>query len=154
MVSGQMRFREVPNLGNWLTIDVAEQSPEGQPDAGDVRFAMRLRFGNHRDQVFFAKTHAWVRWEALRQFVEQLELVERRREGTARLASMSPGELELTIEVVDRAGHVVVHGQLGRHIYGARRERLWASLPFEIRFDPTELPFVLEHFRGVVSGVG
>lgn len=149
-----MRFRELPNVGNWLTIDVAEQSPNGQPDAGDVRFAVRLRFGNDRDQTFLAKTHAWVRWDVLKAFVEQLEVLERRREGTATITSMSPGELELSIRVIDRAGHVVARGTVGRHIYGPRGEPLWTSLPFEIRFDPTELPSVVQYFRGVLTGAG
>src|SRR4051794_14561571 len=99
-----LRFRDDSNSGNRLAILVAEQSPSGQPDAGDVRFALRLRFGHGRDHLYLAKTYAWVRRDVLRTFIEQLLLLERRREGMAKLTSMSPGELEMVIEIIDRAG--------------------------------------------------
>lgn len=147
-----MRLRDDRSFdfGNWLTIDVAEQSPKGRPDAGDVRFALRLRFGNSRDQTFFARTHAWVGSDVLKAFVSQLEVLERNRQGIAEMTSMSPGELVLAIEVVDRAGHLVARGQLGRHVYGPRGDARWVSLPFEIRFDPTDLPSLVRYFRGMV----
>jgi hypothetical protein len=117
--------------------------------AGYPRVDIKLRYGNGKDQSFYARTHAWVSLSSLQKFVTALESVERERRGAARLESMSPGEFILIIEVFSPAGHVMAHGQTGRHIYRRNQDLLWVCLPYEIVFDPTQLPSMLREFRGL-----
>jgi hypothetical protein len=135
-------------------VSVAERCPAGQSSQGDVRFAISLRFGNGRDQTFYARTHAWVHFGELRAFAREIELLERTRRGSATLNSMSPGELVLTVAIADSAGHPVVRGQVGRHILGVNQEYLWCCVPFEMAFDPSLLPPLVEEFRGLAVLAG
>jgi hypothetical protein len=132
---------------NHLILDVVRHLP----DDDEFEFKARLRVGNGRlgDQNFVSRTHAWVFWNQFKTFLEELESLERSRKGSATLKSMSPGELELVIEVVDTSGHVVVRGQVGWHLQTFHENSLWTSLPFSIEFDPTELPGVLHYFRNL-----
>jgi hypothetical protein len=146
-----MRFQTLPRSRNWLQLSIAEQCPPDHPSPGDVRFAISLRFGNGRDQTFYARTHAWIHSSELRAFSRDLELLDRTRQGTATLNSMSPGELVLTIAFADSAGHPVVRGQTGRHILNVKQEYLWCCLPFEIAFDPSLLPPLAEEFQRLAA---
>src|SRR4051812_41610238 len=130
-----MRFmclKASPPNRNFLALDVAERCPPGNPTAGDTRFEIRLRFGVTRDQNFYARTHAWVALRSLRSFVQALESLERDRRGSAGFESMSPNEFNFVITIFSPAGHVMVRGQTGRHLYGRGQDMLWVCLPFEI----------------------
>jgi hypothetical protein len=78
-------------------------------DVGDTRFAVRVRISGI-NTVFTAEGLRWVELRALVAFSEQLRVLEERRQGSASLESMSPGELQLQIRSTDRAGHMAAIG--------------------------------------------
>ena len=129
-------------------LSVKEQLPRGDPAQGDVEFRIRVRVTGSGTE-FAADTSPWVSADNLATFVNELRRLERERTGEARLTSMSPGELTLTVKVVDRAGHAAISGQVGRHCF-MRDERVWCTLPFDLELDPTELPTILAEFEALL----
>lgn len=61
---------------------------------------------------------SWVLAEAWQAFITSLVTLERTRCGTARLKSISPGELELEFHDVNARGHIGVRGQIALSYLG------------------------------------
>jgi hypothetical protein len=104
-------------------------------EAGEGEFDVRASVGDFSGR----NPHVWIDAGVLRQFVDDLRVVERDRRGKAHLEAMSPNEFELTISVVDSAGHAAVSGSIGRIVYVGREHR---TLVFKFNFslDPASLP--------------
>ncbi len=88
----------------------------------------------------------WFHPDEFERFRVELEDLERSRKGEARLVTMSPGELDLVIRIVDSLGHVAVEGVVGRHVY-AEHEYYKLECRFGFPIDPTTLPGLLRDVR-------
>jgi hypothetical protein len=139
----------VRNADDYFEMTVAERSPAAR-DAGDTRFAARLRVSGI-DSVFTADAQCWVELQALAAFAEQLRVLEERRQGTASLESMSPGELRLQICNTDRTGHMAAIGQVGRRFVTGSAEPCWSAVAFRVPVCPTELPALVREFVALAS---
>ena len=117
-------------------------------DAGDTRFAVRVRVSAH-DTVFTAETWCWVQLHVLSTFAEQLRVLEERRQGSAAMESMSPGELQLEIRSTDRAGHMAAVGQVGHWLHSGCGEPSWSAVAFRVPFCPSELPALVREFSAL-----
>jgi hypothetical protein len=95
---------------NFVEIHRIERTTATLHGAGDVRLAVRVAFGTFRGEY----DEVWVAAIAWRQFLSDLHTLEARRQGSADLESLSPGELRLELRSTDRAGHMAASGQLGR----------------------------------------
>ncbi len=135
---------------DFLELRVTEREPARSPCSGDTRFAVRVRVASP-DTAFSAETWCWIALRVLASFAEQLQLLEERRQGSAVLESMSPGELQLEIRVTDRAGHVGAFGQVGHHCHGGTGQALWSVIAFAIPFCPTELPDLVQEFARLTT---
>jgi hypothetical protein len=134
---------------DYLELTVAERLT-GAHAAGDTRFAVRVRVsGLHT--AFTAESLCWVDLRALAAFVEQLRALEERRQGSAALESMSPGELQLEVRSTDRAGHVAAVGQVGRWLGVGSGEPYWSAVAFRVPFCPSELPALVREFSSLAS---
>lgn len=112
--------------GDLLELEVSGSSS----DTDDVLLVARLRYSG-----FACTSDAWISQEQWLHFSDTLLGLERQRQGEARLASISPGELELVVRSTDRAGHMCVEGRLG-----VRTHLREVSLRFSaLRFDPSQL---------------
>jgi hypothetical protein len=99
-------------------------------DSHDVRLTVSVKRAG-----FSATADTWVFADAWHAFAQQLAILEERRQGEARVESMSPEELMLVVRSVDRAGHLGVEGQLATRTYGTE-----VSMRFSVfRFDPSQL---------------
>ena len=94
---------------DFLELAVTERGAAGSPDAGDTRFAVRVRVIG-KDTVFTGETWCWVGRRVRSAFAQRLRELEERRQGSAALESMSLGELKLEVRSTDRAGHVAAFG--------------------------------------------
>jgi hypothetical protein len=84
---------------------------------------------------FAGTATTWVEAAAWERFVCDLERLDERRLGEARLEGMSPEELVLQVRSIDEAGHLGVEGLLGRRTQDTR-----VTLRFSILvFDPAQL---------------
>jgi hypothetical protein len=124
--------------GDFLEIETADS---GQ-DAHDVQLVARVRY-----RGFTAEIDSWVQRAAWMGFTQDLVVLEVRRQGEARLESMSPGELSIVIRSVGRAGHMGVEGTLG-----ARGYDYTASLQFGVMgFDPSQLPALVYAAKAIAG---
>jgi hypothetical protein len=130
-----------------VEIEVLECTPPSQPRSGDTRLRVVVS-----SEGFSGSGTVWIGSEELAQFVRQLTELELRREGSATLESMSPGELVLCIHAIDSWGHMAVKGQLAqqKHFGGAR-----GPYPHRVEFgfdiDPMVLPPVLSEFQAIAQ---
>lgn len=93
--------------------------------------------------------HIWLSADDMHVFLTELVRLEHLREGSATLASMSPEDAVLSLQTVDRAGHMIATLDLTRHtstISQPVMQRL--SLAFEI--DVSLLPQVVRQFRQLI----
>jgi len=132
---------------DYLELTVAKRSTVVH-DAGDSQFAVRVRVsGLHT--VLTAESLCWVDLRALAAFADQLRVLEERRQGSAALESMSPGELRLEVRTTDRDGHVAAVGQVGRWLGVGSGEPYWSAVAFRVPFCPTELPALVREFSAL-----
>lgn len=111
-------------------------------DSHDVRLTVSVRRAG-----FSATADTWVCADAWHAFAQQLAILEERRQGEARVESMSPEELMLIVRSVDRAGHLGVEGQLARRTYDTN-----VSLRFSVfRFDPSQLASFARAARDIAA---
>jgi len=113
--------------------DFVELESQFEPGNADLALAVRVS----RDG-FIGEIQTWVRRHDWFAFAQALTVLDERRTGDARVASMSPGELELTVKALDRQGHLGIEGVIGRREFD--RE---IDLRFSVfAFDPSQVvPF-------------
>jgi hypothetical protein len=103
---------------------------------GDLRLRVTVRsdgFSGEYDEVWVARQD----WLA---FADSLRTLERSRTGVASVASMSPGEFSLSLEAVNRAGHVAAHGVLSRyHLRPGAPAAGRSAIAFRVGVDPSKL---------------
>jgi hypothetical protein len=103
-----------------------------------------------RFHAFAAEIQSWVLRAASLAFAQELAVLERRRQGEAKLQGMSPDELSIVVRSIDRAGHMGVEG-----IVGARRHNYNASLRLAVlAFDSSQLPAFVHDAREIASPSG
>ncbi len=99
---------------DFVEIEVLERGTLVGRNEGDLRLGVSVRcgtFAGSYDQV-------WITRDEWSSFVGSMRRLERERNGQSSLLSMSPEEFELHLQVVDRAGHLAVHGFLARYNFG------------------------------------
>lgn len=89
---------------------------------------------------------AYVSAEELSAFKSSLIALEEKRQGKATLASISPGEVDITVCSIDKLGHMGVLGKLQSRVYSANGV-FNNALQFEFEFDPFSLPRFVKAFR-------
>jgi hypothetical protein len=123
---------------------------EDEQTPGDTRLV--ITFSSHG---FRGQGSAWVEARCLAEFVQQLRVLEVKRQGAAELESMSPGALRVCIWSVDRRGHVAVSGRVSRSVPGYDGSDSYRHLvEFGFEFDPTLLPGVVAGFQAILEGRG
>jgi hypothetical protein len=92
-----------------LTADNGDFVELARADSGDDAHDLLLLV-EVRNHGFSATMDTWVETRAWLGFTQDLGILEERRQGQARLESLSPGELSLTVRSIDHAGHMGVEG--------------------------------------------
>jgi len=98
-----------------LEITVLEVQPPvpAASAGGDIQVGVTIRVG-----AFAGAVSTWIDGDVWAAFVEELQQLERTRQGEANLHSMSPDdELRLRFHSLDRAGHMGVEGSLIQNVY-------------------------------------
>jgi len=97
----------------FIEIEELEREPEGSPCAGDVNVSVALalqEFSGSYDGV-------WLALPEMERFVAELEILDEKRNGSAKISSMSPEEFVLEIRSSDTLGHMEIEAKLHRHQY-------------------------------------
>jgi hypothetical protein len=101
----------------------------------DVLLLVEVRGG-----AFTGTADVWVLGDAMAAFLAQARTLYERLDGRASLESISPGELALSIERLDAAGHLGVGGRLAQFATGeGGRGRFAFELAFTDRREFEEL---------------
>lgn len=87
--------------------------------------------------VSAAKNDLWLLGADFQRFCTELVELEATRKGEAKIESVSPGELELTVGSIDSLGHLAVWGKTGYHVLGT--SDYYHSVEFGFEFDPSQL---------------
>jgi hypothetical protein len=133
---------------SFVEVLLVEKAPQGLPGAGDLRLHVRVAFSTFRGEY----DEVWVEAPAFRAFLSELQTLEERRQGSATLRSMSPGELLLQVHSTDRAGHMGVTGQLGRWCFAGGDGMSWCQVPFDFALPcPSLLRQILAGFHSMVG---
>ncbi|MDX2220568.1 MAG: hypothetical protein SF172_16235 [Burkholderiales bacterium] len=123
ILRGSDDFISIEVVPNW-------SDPQGN---GDVYVLISVSSSGYS-----GKNDLWVDGEALRSFVVQLADLNQSLKGKATLQSMSPGELELTIQSVSSRGHLAVSGSTGYQVLG-ENSSWWHSVTFGFEFEQSQL---------------
>lgn len=119
---------------------VAIEETDECSDCFDLSVVIRVRY-----RGFAAVVDTWIPRAGWMAFTQALSVLEVQRRGEASVASMSPGELELTVRAVDRAGHMAIAGTVGTVMYDGE-----ASLRFgPMGFDPSQLVAIASASRRI-----
>ena len=97
----------------YVEIEELERNPEGTPCAGDVNVSVSLAlqaFSGSYDGV-------WIGLTEMERFITELETLDEKRNGSAKISSMSPEEFSLEIRSSDSLGHIEIEAQLHRYQY-------------------------------------
>ncbi len=118
---------------NFVEISaVVERDPSLQSH-GDVRLSIGVQ-----SYGFNGCNALWVDRHVLRMFAGQLAKLERSLAGEAKLNSMSPGELELTVRSVSPLGHIAVMGSTA-HRFKADSGSYLHSVSFGFEIESAQL---------------
>ena len=92
----------------------------------------------------------WLSADDMRVFLTELVRLEQLREGSASLESMSPGEVVLSLQKADRAGHMIARLALFRTISGMVPQPVTQRLSIAFEIDVSLLPQVVRRFRQLI----
>jgi hypothetical protein len=140
---------EIREGHNCVTIEPVDRVPADLPSAGDVKLCVEIA-----SEQFSGHGFAWLAAPALAAFLVQLRELEKRRQGEAMVAGLSPEEFRLRVWSVDRRGHMAVGGMVTKRIHKGEGSPYRHALEFGFEFDPTLLPRVLAGFQAIAEGCG
>ncbi|EKE69439.1 hypothetical protein [Gallaecimonas xiamenensis] len=97
----------------YVEIEELERNPEGVPCTGDVNVSVALAlqgFTGSYDGI-------WLELPEMERFIKELEILDEKRNGCAKISSMNPKEFTLEIRSSDSLGHMEIEVQLHRYQY-------------------------------------
>jgi len=131
---------------NRVQIAVAERIPPELPRAGDLKLTVHVL-----SQGFTGCGSAWVAADAFTVFLKELTQLEIRREGVARLESMSPGEFMIELRPIDGWGHIAIFGLLSKLCYVDAGPPQRNGIHFAFGLNPTLVPWFVAQFRALLK---
>ena len=122
---------------NFVEISAVIERDTSLQSHGDARLSIRVQ-----SHGFSGRNALWAQREVLRAFAGQIAELERSLAGEAKLSSISPGELELTIRSVSPRGHIAVMGSATHRRTGENGSYLH-SVSFGFEIESTQLSAAL-----------
>ncbi|MBD3587363.1 hypothetical protein HHX48_16625 [Salinimonas sp. HHU 13199] len=130
----------------FIEIEELERNPEGSPCAGDVKdkVALALReFSGSYDEI-------WLELPEMERFVAELEIIDEKRSGGAKISSMSPEEFVLETRSSDVLGHMEIEAQLHRYQYsGSKYWPIHLTGGFETQ--PETIRQLISYFKALTN---
>jgi hypothetical protein len=103
----------------------------------DLLLNVTVRVSNYS-----AADQSWVVGDEWQRFLDELRMLEARRQGSAVLEGASPEELRVEFFSTDSLGHMAVRG----HVGGRWPSGHFLQLQFSFDFEPDRVPTVLMEF--------
>lgn len=134
-----MEFLNFSNKNNVLVIESLSEEVNGLLSNSDLYVGVRVMSNG-----FTGANDLWLYAPDIHRFCNALRQLEETRSGEAKLASISPGELELTVKSIDSRGHMAVVGKTGYEIIGENGS-FTHSVEFGFEIDPSQLVMALRN---------
>jgi len=114
-----------------LELQRSEIGPQGTPAESDILLNVTVEV-----EGYSAVDQSWVMAEEWDKFLNELRILDQRRQGRAVIVGASPDDLRLEFYSTDSAGHMAVHGHVGWH----KPDKHFLKLQFGFSFEPDLLP--------------
>jgi hypothetical protein len=143
--SNSMEELAFTNGSDFFRFSAELETQAALPSRGDARISVQVKSAD-----FETKNDVWVVRDALVAFCRDLASLERSRRGEAKLVSISPGELEVSVRAVSSLGAIAVGGVCGYSVHRPHGQ-IWHRLEFGFEFDPSQfigavaVPWVRRH---------
>lgn len=98
----------------YIKIEELERNPENSPCAGDVNVSVTLglqKFSGFHDGI-------WFEFSEIKKFITELEILNEKRNGCAKISSIDQKEFVLEIRSSDASGNMEINTQLHQYQYG------------------------------------
>ena len=99
---------------------------------------------------FSAISHVWLKTDDMHVFLSELVRLEQLHNGSATLVSMSPDEASLSLQAVDRVGHIIARLHLTRNTYTPTTQLVTQRLSIAFEIDVSLLPNIVRQFRQLI----
>ncbi len=130
----------------FIEIEELERNPEGSPYAGDVNVSIALAlqaFSGSYDGV-------WLELPEMERFVAELEILDEKRNGSAKISSMSLEEFVLEIRSSDTLGSMEIEAQLHRYQYSGHK--YWSiNLKGGFETQPETIRRLISCFKALIN---
>ena len=128
----------------YVEIEELERYPEGTPCSGDVKVNVTLAFQNFSGSY----DEVWLELAEMERFIMELEILDEKRNGNAKISSMSPEEFALEIRSSDSQGHMEIEAHLHRYQYnGSKRWPIFLKGGFETQ--PETIRQLISYFKAL-----
>jgi len=124
---------------NCIEIAASVEGDSSLPSFGDARLSILVHSNG-----FTGRNNLWVQREGLMAFATQLAKLDQTLAGDAKLISISPDELDLTVRAASARGHLAIFGSTGRRLQGENSSYPHA-VSFGFEFEPSQLTVALRH---------
>ncbi len=142
---------------SYLNIEYVDCEIEKYPS---VCVAITVQDGDFRGY----NKAVWFELDLLKNFIDNLKILENNRKGSVSLNSMSPEEFEITIETYDLSGHMILNYKISKYAYHIPKTKVvsltggfeldvsffmsiisdFAYLADEKNYPPPKYPFIKE----------
>jgi hypothetical protein len=131
-------------------LDLELLGRDGQPGIPPRRRDLQVKATLKLQEFGGSYSGVWLFEPDVVRFVDELQAIVESRRGTAKLDSMSPGELTLELRPTDPVGHFELSVRMSRHQWsGPTYWPTTVSGGFEV--DPTCLPAILRDFEALLA---
>lgn len=95
---------------SYLNIEYVDCELENYPSVCVAITVQNRAFKRYNKEI-------WLELNLLKEFVDNLKVLEKTRKGTVSLQSMSPDEFEIKIETYDLSGHMVLNYKISQYTH-------------------------------------
>jgi len=128
----------------YVEIEELERYPGSTPCSGDVKVNVTLAFQNFSGSY----DEVWLELAEMERFIMELEILDEKRNGNAKISSMSPEEFALEIRSSDSQGHMEIEAHLHRYQYnGSKRWPIFLKGGFETQ--PETIRQLISYFKAL-----
>lgn len=126
---------------NWIEIEKSEEQ--------NYYSTLRVSIGIKTHHLYCFFENIWIEQEEIISFISDLQRIDEKREGQVKLAGMSPEIFQLTIQAIDKSGHLVVMLRLENYLQPFPEYKEIVQTGFEL--DPSSIPEIIVGLKRIIN---
>jgi hypothetical protein len=104
------------------------------------------------NEGFCGSNNVWFQLDQYKSFIDELKILEDKRQGKASLESMSPGEFKVIIESFDSSGHLILRYQISKNVPQTNQIQIIFFVSGGFELDSSCFAFVVKGFESLFVG--